>query len=415
MAAISRRYAAYALGVFFTANLFNYLDRFLVSALLSDIQKDFHLNDKEGGILWVAFTVGYMLSAPFIGYLSDRKARVRIFAFCIFLWSIATVGTGIAQTFLELVSARIAIGIGEAGCLIIGPSLISDYFQRKARGKMLSIFYLGVPLGGAAGYLTGGLIAADHGWRMAFFIAGAPGAIIAILMWILIEPQRGAMDESPSHGAPKANLGMKDYFDLLRIPSLLMIIFAQAAAVFAFVPLLHFAAKYFETVRGFTKPEANMLMVLASIAGIAGSFIGGIAGDWLNKKTRAAYAIVAAVGYTLGIPFILLGLFSTAQFIYVSSMIIGPLFIFMCMPVVNTHIANVVNARQRAMAYAVTVFVLHLLGDTVSPILFGAMSDSVGMGEAFFIFPFTLLLSGALCLIAARYAAGDIEKANRID
>src|SRR5262245_540280 len=168
------------------------------------------------------FTVGYMVFAPIVGFLTDRYRRTRIFAVCVFLWSLATIGSGFAPNKHVLFAMRFFIGIGEAGCLVIGPTLLSDFFPKEARGKALSVFFLGLPLGGTAGYLVGGQL--HENIRKAFLVAGLPGFAIAALIWFMTDPPRGG-EEPGSHAPIK---GVRPYLDLLRNRTLLLIILAQA-------------------------------------------------------------------------------------------------------------------------------------------------------------------------------------------
>src|SRR5262249_53584516 len=143
----------WALAVICVANFFNYMDRMLVSALEKQLVADFRLENWEFGLLWSLFTIGYMACAIPIGYLADRYNRTLLFALCVAVWSAATIATGLATWKLVLYASRLFIGVGEAGCLVIGPALLSDYFSRAARGRALSTFYLGQPLGGTAGFV----------------------------------------------------------------------------------------------------------------------------------------------------------------------------------------------------------------------------------------------------------------------
>src|SRR5262245_60931004 len=140
--ATARRLAVFALLVIFTANFFSYLDRQLVSAVERPIRDAIGLNQTEYGLLWTLFTIGYMTFAVPIGFLADRYNRPRILAACIVVWSIATVASGMAHDRPVLYVSRFLIGVGEAGCLVVGQSLIADYFEARVRGRALSIFHL---------------------------------------------------------------------------------------------------------------------------------------------------------------------------------------------------------------------------------------------------------------------------------
>jgi MFS family permease len=422
---VSRRYASYALAVIFFANFLSYLDRQIVGALEHELSGFHRLSQKEFGIVGSAFTVGYMVFAPVIGFFTGRYLRPRIFALCVLVWSLATIGSGFAPTKGLLYLTRFLIGIGEAGCLVIGPTLISEYFPREVRGKALSIFFLGLPLGGTAGYIVGGLLARWMGWQYAFFFAGLPGFLVAAFLWMLQDP-RGAPTGDPAappgeaespgdgiHGHAPVR-GFRPYLELLKNRTLFLIILAQAFAVMFLQPLLLFGVGFFEKERGLSKQEATVALgIMALVAGIAGNMLSGVLGDRLAKRFRGAYALLAGFGFTIGLPWLLLGFSTRIKFLAIPALGLGALCYFLCMPAVNTQIANVVSTRQRAMAFALAVFILHLLGDTAAPPVFGAVADAIGNKQkAFVAFSFSLLLAGASCFLAARTAGRDEARAS---
>src|SRR6185295_7992619 len=167
----------------------------------------------EFGYIGSAFTVGYMVFAPIVGFLIARHRRPRIFALCVLVWSLATVGSGLAPNKWMLYGTRFFIGVGEAGCLVIGPTLLSDYFTKEVRGRVLSLFFLALPLGGATGYIAGAKITAALNWHWAFWIAGAPGFLVAVLIFLLVDP-KPSDEPAESHHPPVK--GIKPYFDLLQ-------------------------------------------------------------------------------------------------------------------------------------------------------------------------------------------------------
>ncbi len=416
----TRRYCLYALGVIFFANFLSYLDRQIVSALEKELREHFKLSDDQYGGLWTAFTIGYMVFAPIVGFFTDRASRPKVFAIAVFLWSLATIGSGLAHTPFQLYAARFCIGIGEAGCLVLGPTMLSDYFPKEQRGRALSIFFLGLPLGGTAGYIIGGFVAKHlGGWQNAFYIAGFPGILLTAVIWMLVDPPRGGTKGADvvagAHGADRVGgdagriRGIRPYFDLLKNRTLLLIILAQAFAVMFLVPLLHFGVGFFEKERGMAKNEATLTLgIIALVAGALGNMLSGVIGDKLTKRGfKGGYALLAGIAFTAGLPFLLIGFTSQAKVLALPALGMGAFCYFLCMPAVNTQIANTVSARQRAMAYALAVFILHLLGDTAAPLVFGAASRTMGRQQAFTVFSFALLLAGACCLLAWRTAAKD--------
>ncbi len=415
---MTRRYLYYALAVIFFANFFSYLDRTIVSSLEDQLTDAFGLSKTQFGGLWTAFTLGYMLFAPIVGFVTDRYRRTYIFAVCVFVWSVATIGSGLAPNLKVLYATRFLIGIGEAGCLVIGPTLLSDYFPKEARGRALSIFFLALPLGGTAGYIVGGIVA-EHlgGWRNAFYVAGGPGFFIALLVALLVDPPRGKGDTSPdlppSHQGHVSRIhGFRPYLDLLKNKTLLFIILAQAFATAMLVPLLHFGVKFFEDQHEMNKTSATLsLGVIALVAGALGNTLSGVLGDRLARRTKGAYAYLAGVAYALGMPFMIIGFRSEVLLLVFPALTVGAFCYFFCMPAVNTQIANAVSPQQRAMAYALAVFVLHLLGDTVTPLLFGTLTDHIlSRKDAFTFFSFLFLLAAGASFLAARRAERDEDR-----
>jgi MFS transporter, Spinster family, sphingosine-1-phosphate transporter len=398
-----RSYLAFALGVICLANFLNYLDRQLVSALEQEIRGNFALSKAEFGALWSAFTLGYMVCAPLVGYAAVRWRRTAMFAICVLVWSLATIGTGLAGGKTALYLSRFLIGVGEAGCLVIGPTLIVDFVSERVRGRALSIFYLGLPLGGTAGYLLGGASATYlGGWHHAFFIGGVPGLLVAGLLLALRDPAR-AVPVEDHHG------GAREYVGLLRNRTLMLIIFAQAFAVMILVPLLHFGIAFFEQERGMTKMQASTALgVIGLVGGVLGMLLAGVIGDRLARRTRGAYALLAGIAYALALPALLIGFTATDHTVIFVAMLFGATCLFMCMPAVNTQIANAVAPEKRAMAYALAVFILHFLGDMAAPPAFGAIADHYGGAEMAFVrFSSALVLAATCCFVAARTAARD--------
>jgi predicted MFS family arabinose efflux permease len=404
----SRSHLAFALGVICFANFLNYLDRQVVSALESEIRPAFAMSKPEFGTLWSAFTIGYMVFAPLVGYAAVRWRRNYIFAACVLVWSLATLGSGLADTKLELYISRFLIGVGEAGCLVIGPTLVVDLFSAGVRGRALSLFYLGMPLGGTAGYIVGGVVT-EHfgGWRNAFIVAGIPGLLVAALILLLPEPPR-----IPAPVGTKQS-GLAPYRALLKNRTLMLIILAQAFAVMILVPLLHFGIAFFEQERGMSKVEATTYLgVIGLVGGVCGSVLAGLLGDRLAKRTRGAYALIAGCAYAIALPALLIGFTVRSPAGILASLLLGATCLFLCMPAVNTQIANVVRPDQRAMAYALAVFILHFLGDMAAPPAFGAAAEWLGStGDTFVRFVGVLVLAASCCFVAARTAKHDVARA----
>src|SRR5215472_1227876 len=171
---LNRGAAYYGLTIVTLLNLLNYIDRYILAAVLPRMQTELSLSNSQAGLLATAFLVTYFLTSPVFGALGDRLSRTRLMAIGVSAWSFATAATGAMRNFAYLVMARSCVGIGEAAYASISPALLSDYFPRRQRGRAFAVFYLAIPVGAASGYLLGGLIEPTLGWRAAFYVVGLP-------------------------------------------------------------------------------------------------------------------------------------------------------------------------------------------------------------------------------------------------
>src|SRR3954451_10370786 len=190
----AQRAARYALAILTLINLFNYLDRWGVASVVESIKKSLHLSDTELGLVGAGFIVVYTLTSPLFGALGDRRKRPPLIALGVAVWSVATSLAGFARGFASLFVARSGVGVGEAAYGTIAPALLADSFPIERRGRVLAVFFCAIPIGSAAGYVLGGLVDQHFGWRAAFWIAGAPGLLLALLVLLVKDPPRGLHD-----------------------------------------------------------------------------------------------------------------------------------------------------------------------------------------------------------------------------
>ena len=192
---VTRRAAWFGLAVLTLINLLNYLDRNVVPPLGESLRTSpLHVSDPQFGALVSAFMLVYMTTAPAFGVLGDKGSRPRLIALGVGLWSIATVLAGFASHYAWLLGARAAVGIGEAAYGSIAPALLADYFPDRQRSRAFAVMYMAIPVGSALRYVVGGAMDAHFGWRSAFFVAGVPGLLLALLTLGLLDPPRGAQD-----------------------------------------------------------------------------------------------------------------------------------------------------------------------------------------------------------------------------
>src|SRR6059036_727531 len=192
--------ARFALGVVTILNFLNYIDRFILAAVLPRVKSVLVLTDFQLGLLANIFLVSYFVASPLFGALGDRLSRPRLMSAGVTAWSMATAAAGFTANFVQLLIARAGVGIGEAAYATISPALLSDYFPRTQRSRAFAVFYVAIPVGSAAGFLLGGTLERVFGWRAAFYAVGLPGIALALLALRVPDPVRGATEECSPPG-----------------------------------------------------------------------------------------------------------------------------------------------------------------------------------------------------------------------
>jgi MFS family permease len=408
------RSAGFGLAVLSFINLFSYLDRYIVSALIESLKhSDLHLTDANLGSLMSAFLVVYTATAPVFGALGDRRSRPRLSAIGVACWSFATALSGFATGYLSLLAARASVGVGEAAYVTIAPSLLSDYFPIRQRGRVMAIFFCAIPVGSALGYIVGGLVDKHYGWRNAFFVAGVPGLLLAALCLLLRDPPRGAQDGAAAQAdaakVSRANIGKATWAVYRRLVSnnpYVLTVLGYAAYTFAVGGLAVWMPAFLERARGIPRSEATVSFgAIVVITGFIGTFVGGWLGDYAAKYSRQAYLWLCAIATLVSAPFVWIALTTGSHTIYLACMVTAQLLLFLSTGPINAVTVNIVSPTERATAIALEVFVIHLLGDAVSPVLIGLLSDHFSLEQAVKIVPVAVVISGLIWIWAARAQA----------
>lgn len=398
--ASSRSRAHFGLGVLTFINLVNYLDRYLVASILPGIARDFGLSYKQGGTLATLFILVYMVAAPLGGFLGDRMPRKVLIAISVFIWSLATIGSGLAPSFGWLLVARAAVGIGEAGYGTVTPGLISDFYPRDLRTRMLSIFYTAMPVGAALGFALGGWIASISSWHVAFFVGGVPGILLSIASLFIDEPERGATEtERTPERVP--------FLDGLRGLSRNGIFWASTAGLtlmtFSVGGLGYWMPTFLETERHLPSARANLLFgAVTALAGIFGTLAGGWLGERAERKTTTGGLWVAGVALTLSAPLVFLTARLGPEGLIYLATFFAQFLIFMNTGPLNAAICNCVSPGFRSFAMGLNTLILHLMGDAPSPYIIGAIGDRFSLGTAIEVNALPVLLSGIVLVIGAR-------------
>lgn len=406
-------------------NFLNYLDRFIVAAVLPRIQADLQLNNFEGGLLATVFLLGYFVTSPIFGKLGDRVSRKRLITFGVLTWSAATIASGLASNLAVLILARVAVGVGEASYATLAPTIIDDISPPDKKGKMLAIFFLATPVGSALGYLLGGFIQGIWGWRAAFFVGGGPGIFLALLCLAIHEPVRAHLAEA------KTKLS-ETIARLFRIPLYRRAVLgycAHTAAIgaFAFWAPTFLAQRFFsdlaqplptqavaDSVIAFARPwwpswdlaaylhdlstmgvlkSANFWFGLVTVlAGAIGTVVGGRMADralrglpavpadadhthGANLLAANAQLRVCAIGVAVAFPMTAFAFFLPKAWMFFAAAGVAEVGLFLSTAPINAILLRTAPVFLRASAMATAIFAIHLFGDLWSPSLVGLFLD----------------------------------------
>ncbi len=399
-----------ALALLLAINLFNYIDRQVLAAVEPEIRATFFqtgdLNAMaKTGLLGTAFLVTYMLSAPILGFLADRISRWIIVGSAVILWSLASGGSGLAATFAILFATRICVGIGEGGYGPAAPTILADLYPIERRGLIMSIFCAAIPVGSALGYVIGGVIGAHLGWRWAFYMVAPPGLLLGLLCFWQRDPRVAShhlVQESPRRS-------LRDYLKLFRTRSYLINCIAQTLMTFALGGLGFWVPAYLRFRNQSPAIGMSIFGGITVVAGLISTILGGIIADKLRPRFPGSYFLVSGIGMVIACPIFVVSLYIPFPMAWVA-MFIAIFFIFMNTGPSNTALANVSLPAVRATAFAVNIFVIHLLGDVPAFPALGYIGGHTNMRVAFLFMSGIMLAAGLTWLMGAKYLPADTAR-----
>ena len=373
----SNRYRIYVLFVLTIIYAFNFVDRQLLVILQEPIKAELDLSDTQLGLLTgFAFALFYVICGIPIARWADRGVRRNIIAWALTVWSIMTAVSGLATNFTYLLLARVGVGVGEAGGSPPAHSMLSDIFKPKNRALALSVYSIGIYIGILFGFALGSRIAEAFGWRMAFFIVGAPGVLLAIIMRLTVrEPVRGW-----SEGAEKKDLSTPPIRDVIRLlwsrASFRHIALAASLQAFLIYGIGNWFPSYFLRNFDLSLGTVGTWMALTSgIGGASGAFFGGWMADRFGARDIRWYLWIPAILTFMIVPVLIIALTSGSA--RTALLLTGP-FNFLTAAYLGSVIAvshSLVNIRMRALTSAILFFILNLIGLGLGPLIVGALSD----------------------------------------
>ncbi len=411
------RYRQYVLGILLVVYVFNFIDRQILSILLEPIRKDLDLSDTQLGFLsGIAFAIFYATMGIPIARLADRSSRVNVITWALAAWSMMTVVCGFAQNFWQLMLGRIGVAVGEAGASPASHSLISDYFAPETRASAMGIYAMGVPIGTLIGLLAGGWLVHFFDWRTAFIVVGLPGVLMAIIVRMTVkEPPRGNSDAVLKDQTPVPLKHAIKY--LWARPSFRHVVLAVAFHAFVSYGYNGWLPAFF--ARSYQMSSAEIGSWLAPMIGIfagLGTFLGGYISDYFAKRDRRWYVWIPGITLAISVPFFILAFMADDKYMTLGLLVVPLFFNYIYLGPTFAVIQGLAEVRMRAMASAILLFVISLIGLGLGPFLVGVLSDFLKpeYGEEslrvalIFVFLFNIW-SGIHYYIAGRTLREDLD------
>ena len=413
-------------------NLLNFYDRQAPGALVEPMRREFGLSDTQIGLLGSMFIWVYALAGVPLGRVADVWSRKKLLTIGVTVWSALTAAAGLAASFPFLVFTRLGVGVGEAVCAPVGTSWIGDLFPAQRRARVLSVFMLGVPIGGALSFLLCGPIAQAWGWRTALVSAAAPAIVLVPFLLLVREPARGASEGTSEEASASAIEARGSIYDLLRIRTLWWIILSGALLNFNMYALATFLPAFMTRVHGYSVARAGVTCgIVYLIGGVCGGLVGGHLGDLVASNARNARLWMAAIIALLGAPIMYYGITRPAGFAPAALVAIaigygafntyyGPVY---------ASIQDIVPPNQRGFTMSVYFMAMYLCGASFGPLLTGGLSDhlarramhaagavslegfrAVGLQKAMVIMPILSVVLAIVLYLGSRTMNQDVER-----
>ncbi len=413
--------------VLFAINILNFYDRHVPAALVEPMRKEFHLSDTQIGLIGSAFIWIYAIIGVPLGRIADTASRKKLLAWGVVVWTALTASAGLATTYTFLLFSRVGVGVGEAACAPTATSWLGDLFPPDKRSRVLALFMLGVPVGGALGYFFSGPIAQAYGWRAAMVFAAVPALLLVPALLMLDEPQRGA---SELHSAPLVRESM---WNVLRIPTLWWIIVSGALLNFNAYAFGTFLPAFLSRVHGVSLAKSGIdTGIVYLLGGVSGGIIAGYLGDFIVHRRKDGRLLCAAVLALVAIPFACVGILQPAGSLYLAMAFLAVTYASLTTyyGLVYSAIQDIVAPNQRASAMAIYFMAMYMCGASFGPLFTGKLSDvlahraaalagspsvtetfrAVGLQQAMLVIPVLCVALAFVLYMGSRTVIADMAK-----
>ena len=415
---MSKGYTYYLFALLFLLYFFNYIDRVIVTSLFPFIQKEYGLTDTQCGMLVSVVYWSIVLCTIPASIFVDRWSRKKTIGIMALLWSIATAACAFTKSFPQLIVARTAIGIGEAGFAPGGTAMLSGLFPAERRSRMMGFWNISIPLGSAIGIGIGGVIAEQWGWRHAFGIVALPGAIVAILFFFVKDYKTVELVKTVEKGGAVESKVKMSKMDVVRefihTPSLILTNIAFIGCIFVNNAIITWLPTYFHRVDNIPMGQAGLKTGLVMMLAIVGLPLGGWLADAWFKRRGSARLLFPAITTAINAVVVFIAFFffaGSAQ--YIVLLVMGAVSSAFA-PAAITATQEVIHPGLRATSYAICVIVQNLLGAAMAPIVLGRISDAYGIQTAMSVLPAFLIFSALFFFAGSFFYERDLAKVEKV-
>lgn len=392
-----------------------FVDRIIMQVLVEPVKAEFGLSDMQLGLLTgLAFAILNVVLGIWVARIAERRRRMTLLTIGTILWSIATAACGLAQNFLQLVLARISVGVGEAVGLPSSSSIISDYYPRAQRATAMSVLFLAPPLGAFIGFVGGGLIAQGYGWRATFWIAALPGFLLALLAMLTVaEPHRGQFDNlgAKTDVVPSLASVLRRMWDRHSLRHLLAGSVLASTAGFG---VNAFLAAFLIRRFGYTLAQAGLIAgIIGSLPAAVSMLYSGWLTDRIGKRDARSYGLIPGISLLITAPVYILAVTRTEPLYAVLLLGLATLFMYNYIGPTHAVFQNMMHPRMRVTCFAIVSMLYSLIGNGLGPLLVGTFSDHFAADPAHAAKGESLMLALAVIAVGYFWAAAHYLLATR--
>jgi MFS family permease len=396
----------YMLFLLCLAYMFDYSDRMVISSVVPFIKESWDVSDQSLGSLTSIVSFFIALFVLPLSLVVDRWSRKKMVAIMVFFWSLATLGSALAQNFNQLVISRALTGLGEAGYVPAAVASIAALYPIEKRAKTIGVWEAFAPLGAALGFIIGGIIGKYYGWRHALGVLAIPGLILSVFLWFSYDYKtvRFAKKREERWKSFKAAIA-----SMLKTKTLWFVYFAFAMNYAVSAAILFWLPSYLNRFYGIDEKLAGNYSGGMALLALIGAPLGGLLADiWQKKKKNARMAFSAYTALFGGV-FLAFALFFKGSVTAIPFFVLYGIFSIAYLAPASAVVQDVVHPGVRALAYGVNVVCMNIFGPSWSPIAIGRLSDNFGLDKAFWLLPVLSFIAFVIFKIGSFFYVKDME------